>query len=274
MASNFNARDAAVYEKSMGRWSRKLAPGFVAFAGLGASVLDVGCGTGSLLEEIAASETPRRIVGIDAAGIYLEAARARVGDGRVELREGDAEALPFAAEEFDAALSQLVLQFVSRPAAAVAEMARVVRPGGTVAACVWNSAGGMPHQRMFWDSAALVDPEAAKLRARTFSREATGPGQLRALFEAAGLEEVMDGTLTIAMDFAEFEDFWWPIGAGEGTLGKYVGGLTDTTRDRLRALLLDAYVAGDADGRRVFHCTAWACRGRVNGSRKVVDTRR
>src|SRR3954451_16353477 len=122
MVSTFNARNASVYEQSMGRWSRLLAPGFVAFAGLGEAVLDVGCGTGSLLAEIARSEIPRRIAGIDAASVYLEAARARVADRRVELQEGDAEALPFADGEFDMALSQLVLQFVGKPGTAVREM--------------------------------------------------------------------------------------------------------------------------------------------------------
>ena len=263
MASTFNARNAAVYERSMGRWSRRLAPGFLAFAGLGESVLDVGCGPGSLLEELAASNGPRRIVGIDASPLYAAAARERLRDRRVVVLAADACALPFPDASFDAALSQLVLQFVPDPDGALAEMARVVRPGGTVAAAVWNSEGGMPHQRMFWDTAALVDPAAAKLRARTFGRRTTRDGELRSLFAAAGLTELADGTGTVAMDFADFDDFWGPIADGEGTLGKYVTGLAPKLAVRLREAVRAAYASDGADGPRTFHCTAYLCRGRV-----------
>jgi len=153
MASTFNARDAAVYERSMGRWSRRLAPGFAAFAGIGDAplVLDVGCGTGSLVFELADNPAHRLLAGIDASEIYVAAAQAQqaqVRDARIQLQHGDACAMPYADDSFDAALSQLVLQFVPHPAEAVAEMRRVVRQGGIVAAAVWNSAGGMPHQRV------------------------------------------------------------------------------------------------------------------------------
>src|SRR4051812_10316568 len=247
----------------MGRWSRKLAPGLVALAGLGEAVLDVGCGTGSLLTEILRSPVPRRVVGVDAASVYLEAARAQLRDSRLELLEGDAEALPLEAGQFDVALSQLVLQFVSHPGLAVREMARVVRPGGTVAASVWNSGGGMPHQRMFWDTAALLDPAAAEVRAKAFNRETTRPGELANLFGAAGLGEIVETALTSAMDFTGFDDFWSPIAGGEGTLGRCASALPDPAAARLRDALRDAYLAGAPDGRRVFHCTAFACRGRV-----------
>jgi SAM-dependent methyltransferase len=185
MASTFNARDAAVYERSMGRWSRRLAPGFAAFAGIGRAerVLDVGCGTGSLVFELADNPGHTQLVGIDASEIYLAAAREHATDThRFSFHHGDACAMPFVEDEFDAALCQLVLQFVPQPGEAVAEMRRVVRPGGTVAAAVWNSGGGMPHQRMFWDTAAMLDPAAAELRGKTFSRPMTrqddlyGPG--------------------------------------------------------------------------------------------------
>jgi phosphatidylethanolamine/phosphatidyl-N-methylethanolamine N-methyltransferase len=130
VASTFNARNAAVYERSMGRWSRQLAPQFLRFAGMGDTVLDVGCGTGSLLLELAGRPEPRRIVGIDASPIYAAAAGKRLGDPRVTVLAADACALPFPDASFDAALSQLVLQVVPDPAGALAEMRRVVRPGG------------------------------------------------------------------------------------------------------------------------------------------------
>jgi len=265
MASTFNARDAAVYERSMGRWSRRLAPGFIAFAALETPrrVLDVGCGTGSLVFELARDRVIAGLSGIDASEVYADAARQKATDRRIEIRHGDACAMPYADHEFDAALSQLVLQFVPDPALALAEMYRVVRPGGTVAAAVWNSGGGMPHQRMFWDTAAMLDPAAARERANAFNRPMTRRGDLQRLFDGQGLQRVDESSLTIWMDFDDFQDFWAPIAGGEGTLGKYVAALRgDTLRD-LERHLCDAYVSGASDGPRQFACTAAVCRGIV-----------
>jgi SAM-dependent methyltransferase len=265
MTSTFNARDAAVYERSMGRWSRRLAPGFLAFADISdaACVLDAGCGPGSLLFTLAQTPAHTRITGIDASEIYVAAAQAANTDPRIEIHHGDACALPFADSRFDAALSQLVLQFVPEPAAMAAELVRVVRPGGVVAAAVWNSAGGMPHQRMFWDIAAMLDPAAAKLRAQTFSRPMTRRGDLAALFAAAGLEQVRESFASVWMDFADFADFWDPIAGGEGTLGKYVLGLSPERTALLETHLREAYESGAQEGRHSFACTALVCRGLV-----------
>jgi SAM-dependent methyltransferase len=265
MVSTFNARNAEEYERSMGRWSRRLAPGVIAFADLGASgrVLDVGCGTGSLLFELARDPQRTRIAGIDASEIYARAAQAKAADPRIDVRQGDACAMPFADGEFDAAVSQLVLQFVPDAARAVAEMRRVVRPGGVVAAAVWCSGGGMPHQRMFWDTAALLDPAADVLRGKTFTRPMTRRGDLAAAFTAQGLRSVAESSLTIWMDFADFADFMEPIAGGEGTLGKYFAGLADDQADRLKTALRAAYLSGAPDGLRPFACTAFVCRGVV-----------
>ncbi len=261
MASTFNARDAAVYERSMGRWSSRLAPGFLAFADVGACrrVLDVGCGTGSLLAALGTWPGPRMLQGIDASEVYVTAARERFPGAGIEL--GDACAMPFGDGAFDAALSQLVLQFVPEPAMAVAEMRRVVQPGGIVAAAVWNSGGGMPHQRMFWDTAAMLDPRAATLRDATFTRPMTRRHELTTLFTAAGLGNVQETALTIWMEFAGFMDFWEPIAGGEGTLGRYVSGLSDGAMATLQHHLSAAYCSGEPDGPRQFACTAMACRG-------------
>ena len=265
MASLFNARNAAAYERSMGRWSRRLSPGFVAFAGVGqaARVLDAGCGTGSLLFELADNPAHAAIIGIDASGIYADAAREQARDPRLTVLHGDICAMPFEDGSFDAALSQLVLQFVPQPGEAVAEMRRVVRPGGTVGAAVWNSAGGMPHQRMFWDIAALLDPAAAALRAQSFSRPMTRRDDLRGLFERIGLRAVAESAITIWMEFADFADYWDPILGGEGTLGKYAASLDAAAADRLAGHLKSAYEGGLPDGPRQFACTAHVCRGTV-----------
>ena len=263
MASNFNARDAAVYERSMGRWSRRLATDFLAFAGIGAAarVLDVGCGTGSLLFELATDPARTAITGIDASDIYVAAARGKARDPRIAVHHGDAVAMPFPDAEFDAALSQLVLQFVSDRGAALAEMRRVVRPGGIVAAAVWNSGGGMPHQRKFWDTAAMVDPAASSLRGKTFSRPMTRRHDLRRGFHAAGLRDVAESSVTIWMEFGDYADYWGPIAGGEGTLGKYVTGLSPELAGRIEHHVRQAYESGLPDGPRQFACTAFVCRG-------------
>jgi ubiquinone/menaquinone biosynthesis C-methylase UbiE len=262
--SNFNARNAAAYEMSMGRWSRRMAPLLIEFARIGhaASVLDVGCGTGSLLFELARNPALAQIAGIDAAEVYVAATEEKAaGDSRIAVRQGDAAALPYADASFDAALSQLVLQFVPDPGKALAEMRRVVRPGGAVAASVWNSFGGMPHQRMFWDIAVQLDPTAAKQRNDAWFRPMTHRGDLGRAMAQAGLSDVVESSLTIWMDFADFADYWQPLEGGEGTLGKYVGTLAPDARDRLKAALRDSYLSGQPDGERNFACTAQVARG-------------
>ena len=262
MASTFNARNAAAYERTMGRWSRRLAPGFARFAGVlaGERVLDVGCGTGSLIRTLAGLGLGE-IQGIDASAVYV-AALAEALPG-ISVRVGDANALPFPDGGFDRALCQLVLQFVPEPEGALAEMRRVVRPGGTVAAAVWATAGGMPHQRLFWDTAAMLDPAADRLRAATMSRRGTSRGELGAMFAAAGLAGAEEGAETIWMEFADFDDYWGPMLGGEGTLGKYVAGLPQEAADRLARHLRAGYEAGAPDGPRAFACTALVCRGEV-----------
>lgn len=264
MASSFNARDAAAYDRSMGRWSRRLAPLLIGFAGLepGDRVIDVGCGTGSLVN-VLATHPVASIQAIDASAIYVAALATSLSDPRIQVRQADACALPFPVDSFDRAFCQLVLQFVSDPAAAMTEMRRVVRPGGIVAAAVWNSGGGMPHQRMFWDIAAMLDPAAVEIRGETFSRFGTSRGELSATFEAAGLVEVEESHATIWMEYADFEDYWGPIMGGEGTLGRYATSLDAEAATRLARHLREAFVSGGPDGPRAFACTALVCRGRV-----------
>jgi ubiquinone/menaquinone biosynthesis C-methylase UbiE len=265
MPSTFNARNADAYEHFMGRWSRVLAGEFIAFAGVadGERVLDVGCGTGSLTFALARSAKVARIAGIDYAEIFLEAARRANADERITFERGDACALPYADASFDRALALLVLQFVPDAARAAAEMRRVVRPGGVVAAAVWDGFGGMPHHRMVWDTAAAIDPATAAARHEAFFRPMAAPGQMAAAWTRLGLRDVTQTSLTIRKDYADFNDFWWPIAAGETGLGKFVAGLAPDARGRLERAVRAAWEAGEADGPRSFAATAWACRGVV-----------
>jgi ubiquinone/menaquinone biosynthesis C-methylase UbiE len=265
MSSKFHAKSADSYEQLMGRWSRRLARPFLDFAGLAAGerVLDVGCGTGSLTFTIPEVADIGRIEGIDYSEAYVEAARQRNTDPRITLAQGDACALPFPDGSFDRALALLVLHFIPESEQALREMSRVTKPGGVVAAAVWDSYGGMSYQRMFWDTAAVLDPAAATHRRESYFKPLTGSSEMRALWTRIGLSDVTEVPLTIRMDFQDFEDVWRPIAEGEGPLGKYVTGLDDTKRTAFEHALRAAYEAGEPDGPRSFAAVAWACRGVV-----------
>ncbi|MBB3656837.1 ubiquinone/menaquinone biosynthesis C-methylase UbiE [Rhizobium sp. BK650] len=267
MASSFNVESADGYERLMGRWSKRLAPGFIDFAGLadGESILDVGCGTGSLTFTLAERPGLKSISAIDFSPVFVEAANRRNADPRITIQEADACALPFEDQSFDRALSLLVLHFVPDAGKAVAEMRRVVRPGGTVAAAVWDHYGGMSGMRMMWDTVAMIDANARAMRHRYCFQPMMRPGEMKASFAANGLVDVEETSLTIRMEYDSFDDYWAPIAAGEGPLGKYVAGLDAYTRTRVDTAVREAYEAGEPDGARSFASVAWACRGRVPG---------
>jgi ubiquinone/menaquinone biosynthesis C-methylase UbiE len=265
MSSKFHAKSAEAYEQLMGRWSRRLARPFLDFAGLesGERVLDVGCGTGSLTFTIPQVADIGHVEGIDYSETYVEAARQRNTDPRITITRGDACALPFPDRSFDRALALLVLHFVPESEQALREMSRVTRPGGIVAAAVWDSYGGMPYQRMFWDTAAALDSSAAPLRHESYFKPLTRPGEMRALWTEIGLADVTEIPLMIRMDFQNFEDFWRPYAEGEGPLGKYVTGLDADRRTAFENALRAAYEAGEPDGPRSFAAVALVCRGVV-----------
>lgn len=268
MPSLFNARDAANYERLMGRWSRRLAPVFIEHAGIadGENVLEVGCGTGSLTFALPEAANIAGLTAVDHSEIYLAAAQAKNRDPRIRLEHGDGSALRFADASFDRAVSMLVLPAVlPRPEDAVAEMRRVTRPGGVVCAAFWDSPGGSVANRMFWDTAAALDEGAAAARDRTMGRPIYAPGALPRVWAEAGLTQIDQRSLTIRMDFANFADYWEPYAAGEGMLGEYVAGLDGERRARLQHHLRAAYLCGRPDGERSFVAVALSCRGVVPG---------
>ncbi|MDM9624298.1 class I SAM-dependent methyltransferase [Rhizobium sp. S152] len=267
MASSFNVSSAGGYEQLMGRWSKRLAPPFVDFAGLSDNerVLDVGCGNGSLTFFLPQAAKVKEIVAIDYSPVFVEDIVRANTDPRISVRQADAMALPFENGSFDRALSLLVLHFVSDPDKAISEMRRVVRPGGVVAAAVWDHMGGMPGMRMLLDTAAMLDDDSHDFRRNYCFRPMTGPDEMKNSFVAQGLASVEQTLLTIRMDYQSFDDYWMPFTGGDGPLGQYVAGLEAGLRERLKTAVRGAYEAGRPDGPRSFASVAWACRGVVPG---------
>jgi SAM-dependent methyltransferase len=258
--------DSGAYELQMGRWSRRLAEPFLQFAGWaeGERILDAGCGTGSLTFALGRHPGIQAIVGLDRTLAFIDYARSLNRDPRIEFRQGDVCALPFPDSSFDRVLSLLVLHFVPQTEVAVGELRRVARPGATVAAAVWDGRGGFVAQRMFFDIAAMADPEGGgRARAQQFTRPLCRPGELEAAWTAAGLENVVACTVATRMEFSSFDDFWKPYLGGQAGGASYVTTLSKDQRDRLREHLHLAYLDGEVDGPRSYAAIAWAVKGVV-----------
>lgn len=226
---------ADAYEPYVGRWSRLVAREFVRWLALPPRRrwLDVGCGTGALIQTVLEYALPSEVVGIDPSAAYIASASARMNDDpRARFEIGDAQALPAPAAIFDVVVSGLVLNFVPRPEPAVAEMARVTRPGGTVAAYVWDYAEGMQLMRYFWDVASTLDLMAKELdEGRRFW--VCKPEQLSSLFLSAGLEDVEVHAIEVPTYFRNFDEYWRPFLGGQGPAPSYAMSLTNyLKRDR------------------------------------------
>lgn len=264
-SSTFVAADGDGYELQMGRWSRRLAAPFLDFVGAadGERVLDVGCGTGHLAFALAARCPAAEIRAIDLSPAYIEYARRHDPQRRIDFEVGDACALPCADRSFDRVLSLLVLHFVPCAGEAIAEMCRVARPGGVVGATVWDARGGFVANRLFFDTAAVLDPKAGERRGRNYTRPLTRPGELAAAWRAAGFVDVAETMLGIRMEYASFADYWAPFEGRDGPGAEYVATLRDDQRERLQDAVRAAYLDGEADGPRSFAALAWAVKGIV-----------
>ncbi len=264
VSSTYQASDGAAYERFMGRWTARLGEPFAEFARLpDGDRLDVGCGTGSLAAVLARTMLRGQVVGIDLSAPYVAYARAHNTAERLSFETADACSLRFAEGCFAAALAQLVLNFVPDAEAAAAEMRRVTRPGGVVAAAVWDFRGGLVYQRLFWDTAAGLDPTAGAARDRLFSHALALPDGLPQLWRRIGLAGIERASLTVRMDYASFADYWQPLLGGQGPLGSYVQGLPPDMRKTLEARVKAAYLSGAPDGPRSLAASAWAVRGVV-----------
>jgi SAM-dependent methyltransferase len=249
------------YEPYVGRWSRLVAREFLPWLSVpaGSRWLDVGCGTGALCQTILHLTNPGHVKGIDRSQDYVECARARILDARAQFEVGDAQALPAETGAYDAVVSGLVLNFIPASDRAVVEMVRATRPGGRVAAYVWDYAGNMQLMRHFWDAAAALNSAAYDLdEGRRFP--ICQPEPLQRLFQAAGLTRVEVHPVDIATVFRDFDDYWTPFLGGQGPAPGYAMSLSEerraALRERIRASLPYA-----PDGSILLAARAWAVRG-------------
>jgi SAM-dependent methyltransferase len=252
---------ADAYDRFVGRYGSALAAALIDFAGMqpGMRALDVGCGPGALTSAMAALLGPGKVSAAEPSAAFAEACRARVPG--VEVVVAPAEALPFPDAMFDAAISQLVVNFMSDPEGGVREMTRVTRRGGVVASCVWDYAGEMTLLRAFWDAAREVEPERAALADEGTLMRWCGEGELAELWRRVGLLEVRAGELVVRTAYAGFEDLWAPFPTGVGPAGAFCASLGDDARAKLR----DAYRRRLGVGDAPFELTAraWAAAGTV-----------
>ena len=244
---------AAAYDSFMGRYSVLLAPQLADLArpAEGQRALDVGCGTGALTAELAGRLGASSVSAVDPSASFVASVRERYPG--VDVRLAGAERLPFSDHSFDATLAQLVVHFMSDPVAGLAEMSRVTRSGGVVAACVWDHAGGHGPLSMFWDAVRDLDPDVQDESTLAGTRE----GHLEALMTTAGVRRVEAVPLSIAVEHPSFEEWWEPFTLGVGPAGAYVSSLSAeeraALREHCRRVLPDAPFALTA--------RAWAARG-------------
>ncbi len=220
---------AEAYDRLMGRYLPRLGPAFASAAGVraGMTALDVGCGPGGLTRELVARLGADSVAAIDPSAPFVQACRAR--NPGVDARVGRAEQLPFADASFDVTLASLVVGFMSDAEAGIREMARVSKPGGTVAACFWDL-HRMPALTTFWEAATQLNPApGGEMR-----RRGGAAGELAALLRETGLTDVKESTLTASADYADFADWWEPFTLGVGPAGQYHASLTPADRQALR----------------------------------------
>lgn len=244
---------ADAYNAFMGGFSEPLAAEFLRFAAVspGGRALDVGCGPGALTQPLVELLGDASVSAVDPSASFVESARARFPG--VDVRVATAEALPYEDDTFDAALAQLVVHFMTDPVGGVREMARVVRPGGVVAACVWDHSDQGGPLAGYWEAVRELDPAAQDESDLAGASE----GDLVRIATEAGLRDVEGGVVRVTRTFATFEQWWEPYTFGIGPAGQYVRGLDDDARRRLKEHCATKFPTEPFD----IAATAWSVRG-------------
>ena len=249
------------YERFIGRWSQLIAKEFIHWLNPPASWkwLDVGCGTGALTRALFHNTHPASVVACDPSAQFISFARGSLVDPAVTFLVADAGELPGSSAEFDAVVAGLVLNFIPDPLEALRLMISRLRPGGTLAAYVWDYADGMQFLRIFWEVVVELDPRASDLdEGQRFPL--CHPDALMDLLQRAGLGQVESHALEIATPFPDFDSYWLPFLGGTGPGPSYVASLTPTAREQLR-LRLQQRLAPITDGSIQLTARAWAVRG-------------
>lgn len=246
---------AGAYLRFMGKYSEPLAVRFAGLAGIraGQQVLDVGCGPGALTAELVRRAGPDAVRAVEPSAPFAAAARDRLPG--VDIQQASAELLPFPGQAFDAVLAQLVVHFMKDPVQGLREMGRVTRPGGTVAACVWDHAGGRGPLGAFWQAVRELDPAACDESSLPGVRE----GDLARLFTQAGLGGAQVSTLTVRVRQASFDEWWEPFLLGVGPAGVYVASLPAERQAALRERCRRVLPGGPIE----ISATAWVAVSRL-----------
>ncbi len=253
--------NAFAYDGYVGRWSRLVGEQFITWLNVpaGQNWFDLGAGTGILTGVILQQASPNKVVGMDLSESYIERARQNIHDERVAFKVGDASTAITQSPEFDVVVSGLVLNFVPSYQQTLETMKQLVKTGGTVAAYVWDYAGKMEMMRHFWDAAIALDASAAEMDSgKRFT--ICHPDNLRAAFEAIGLNTVEVRAIDIQTTFKDFDDYWLPFLAAQGSISKYLTSLDETAKNALTAQL-QKQLPINADGSIHLTARAWAAKG-------------
>lgn len=251
--------DGAAYERYMGKWSQSVGETFLTWLAPASGLrwLDVGCGNGAFTEMVVERCAPASVHGIDPSQNQLAFARSRLALRGAEFRQGGAMALPFADDTLDAAVMPLVLFFVPDPAKGLAEMARVVSPGGIVCAYAWDiTGGGFPYEALHVEMRAMgMDVPTPP------SVDAAGLDAMRDLWLDAGLTGVETQVITVQRTFADFDDYWTTI-LEAPSVGSMLGAMKPADLERLKATMRERLPA-DANGNITLRAWANAAKGCV-----------
>ena len=250
---------ADAYDRFMGRYSQHLSAQLADLAGVeaGQRVLDVGCGPGALTAELVRRVGPAAVTAVDPSVSFVAALRER--QPGVTVERAAAEELPFPDGAFDAGIAQLVVHFMADPVAGLREMGRVTRPGGAVAACVWDHArDGTGPLSPYFRGVRRLDPS----RPDESGRAGVNPGHLRELFVAAGLGSLEQATLTVAIEYAAFEEYWAPFELRVGPTSAFISSLGPREYERLQELVCDELPPAPF----THEVRAWAVRGAPAGA--------